>query len=63
MTFHFRFLFQFCIFDPECPKNLPSCGGLKVEVWTDNSLHSASVGSNPAWVKDFSGVFNLVGKF
>ena len=25
----------------------PSRGGLEVEVWTDNSLHSASVGSNP----------------
>ena len=25
----------------------PSRGGLEVEAWTDNSLHSASVGSNP----------------
>ena len=28
----------------------PSRGGLEVKAWTDNSLHSASVGSNPAWV-------------
>ena len=28
----------------------PSRGGLEVEAWTDNSLHSASVGSNPTWV-------------
>ena len=28
--------------------NLPSRGGLVVEAWTNNSLHSASVGSNPA---------------
>ena len=28
----------------------PSRGGLKVEVWTNNTLHSALVGSNPAWV-------------
>ena len=26
----------------------PSCGGLEVEAWTDNSLHSASVGLNPS---------------
>ena len=26
----------------------PSRGGLEVEAWTDNSLHSASVGSNPS---------------
>ena len=25
----------------------PGRGGLEVEVWTDNSLHSSSVGSNP----------------
>ena len=25
----------------------PSRGGLEVEAWTDNCLHSASVGSNP----------------
>ena len=25
---------------------IPSRGGLEVEAWTDNSLHSASVGSN-----------------
>ena len=25
----------------------PSHGGLEIEAWTDNSLHSASVGSNP----------------
>ena len=28
----------------------PSRGGLELEAWTDNSLHSTSVGSNPAWV-------------
>ena len=28
-------------------RNKPSRGGLEVEAWTDNSLHSASVGSNP----------------
>ena len=27
--------------------NGPSRGGLEVEAWTDNSLHSALVGSNP----------------
>ena len=26
----------------------PSCGGLEVEAWTDNSLHSALVGLNPS---------------
>ena len=31
-------------------KHKPSRGGLEVETWTDNSLHSASVGLNPAWV-------------
>ena len=29
---------------------LPSRGGLEVEAWTDISLHSTSVGSNPSWV-------------
>ena len=29
------------------PNSGPSRGGLEVEAWTDNSLHSASVGSNP----------------
>ena len=28
----------------------PSHGGLEVKAWTDNSLHSASVGLNPTWV-------------
>ena len=31
-------------------QKLPSRSGLEVEAWTDNSLHSASVGLNPAWV-------------
>ena len=42
-----------------------SRGGLEVETWTDNSLHSASVGSNPAWVWyiDRSEVETLLSQF
>ena len=39
-----------CPFFKSCLYNYrkkPSRGGLEVEAWTDNSLHSALVGSNP----------------
>ena len=35
---------EFCAF---IKAHQPSRGGLEVEAWTDNSLHSALVGSNP----------------
>ena len=43
----------------------PSRGGLEVESSTDNSLHSDSVGSNPAWVwyMDRSEVETLLSHF